>query len=149
MLRCRGNEQHPSRSRRFLPVGASGLRRLLGVPVRLVELDRNIFAELRLWRPAHGLSARLHPRSHGGMEMGRGCVRALPVQLLEYQRNPDRWWVGHRPTIRDFAPRRMALHRFSVPLALQPGVAFGPTWTTLRQRVGEGPRARHVELCWL
>ena len=55
----------------------------------------------------------------------------------------------HRPAIRDFASRRVALHRFAIPLAAQPSLAFCSTRDSFRECIRKRPRSSHVELRWL
>src|SRR6267378_2845865 len=95
---CSGGGDHcDSRGRRILPLGARGLRRLLGIPGRLVELERFVPSGGDVRRSDRGLSDVFLPRA-GRLEALRDCRRRdCDDWLHQRARHPDGWRVSDDP----------------------------------------------------
>src|ERR1700736_5333933 len=86
-----GTDSGNAGGRRLLPLDTRGLRRLLGISCRLVELVRVVFAGRRIRRSVHGLSGLLLS------QLEDDVVGALP-RLGDADRRPD---VGQRTRYSD------------------------------------------------
>ena len=146
LVRRGGAQQHSSRTGRLLPLEPRRIRRLLGIPVRLVELDGNLPTEQPLWRAADGLPERLLPVDHGQHKMGRSVPRTVPALVSERARNPGGRMAIGRTALRGASASRVAVHRVGDSLALQSRASVHAAGQAIWRGVRQGTGAGDVEL---
>src|SRR6266850_4870014 len=114
--RGRGTHHRDSRRGRLLPLGARGLRRLLGISGGLVELERLVPSRRRVRRVIHGLPDKLpFVLLHDSrLDALRHCRRGdCGDRVHQCARHPDgRRGRHHSGNIHSRAHRRALRHRF-------------------------------------
>ena len=117
-LRLRRTQQSSSRARRLLSLEPRGVRRLLGIPVWVVELDRHVSAQQSLRRAGDGLSQHLLSVADGLREMGRRVPGADRARVSECARHSGRRMAVGRAAGRRDDSGHVAVRGFTLPACI-------------------------------